>query len=240
MIEKVNDISELSGFYRDDLFYVRIMSLAKAYGFSYDFAVFYRQLDSDNRITAIISKLDFDFTLCFNENADTNEISEFISVLGYSTLLCDASFNHTAPYTQGVIMVSDKKVEIPAARAEIDKYPKLMELFNFVDYDTADFESWYVDISHRIRHGCARAYTLNINGVIIASGIFSSIYNNDAVLSAVRTSEEYRGLGYGSALVSEMSGDIKGKIYLMREKELNEQFYKRLGFKNNGNWRMYK
>lgn len=240
MIEKVNDISELSGFYRDDLFYVRIMSLAKAYGFSYDFAVFYRQLDSDNRITAIISKLDFDFTLCFNENADTNEISEFISVLGYSTLLCDASFNHTAPYTKGVIMVSDKKVEIPAARAKIDKYPKLMELFNFVDYDTADFESWYVDISHRIRHGCARAYTLNINGVIIASGIFSSIYNDDAVLSAVRTSEEYRGLGYGSALVSEMTGDIKGKIYLMREKELNEQFYKRLGFKNNGNWRMYK
>ena len=137
-------------------------------------------------------------------------------------------------------MVSDKKVEIPAARAEIDKYPKLMELFNFVDYDTADFESWYVDISHRIRHGCARAYTLNINGVIISSGIFSSIYNDDAVLSAVRTSEEYRGLGYGSALVSEMTGDIKGKIYLMREKELNEQFYKRLGFKNNGNWRMYK
>lgn len=59
-------------------------------------------------------------------------------------------------------------------------------------------------------------------------------------MSAVRTSEEYRGLGYGSALVSEMTGDIKGKIYLMREKELNEQFYKRLGFKNNGNWRMYK
>ena len=97
-----------------------------------------------------------------------------------------------------------------------------------------------MDISHRIRHSCANAYTLNVNGEIISSGIFSSIYNDNAVLTAVRTSPEFRHMGYGSALVSEMLGDIKGKVYLMREMNLNEQFYINLGFENVGKWRMYK
>ena len=114
-----------------------------------------------------------------------------------------------------------KKVEFPGNDAKIDRYPKLMELFNFVDYDVLDFESWYVDISHRIRHGCARAYTLNRNDEIISSGIFSAMYNNDAVLTAVRTAPDFRHMGYGSALISEMMSDIKGKVYLMRETNLN-------------------
>ena len=115
-----------------------------------------------------------------------------------------------------------------------------MDLFNLEDYSSADFESWYVDISHRIRHGAAKAVTLNINGEIISSGIFSSIYNNDAILTAVSTQSEFRRMGYASALVSAMVCDIKGKVYLMRDKNKNEEFYKKLGFENIGYWRMYK
>ena len=47
-------------------------------------------------------------------------------------------------------------------------------------------------------------------------------------------------MGYGSYLVSQMLSDIKGRVFLMREKNLNEQFYIRLGFENIGKWRMYK
>ena len=108
------------------------------------------------------------------------------------------------------------------------------------DYSSVDFESWYVDVSHRIRHGAAKAVTLNINGEIISSGIFSSIYNNDAILTAVSTQSEFRRMGYASALVSAMVCDIKGKVYLMRDKNKNEEFYKKLGFENIGYWRMYK
>ena len=80
----------------------------------------------------------------------------------------------------------------------------------------------------------------NVNDEIVSSGIFSSIYNNDAILTSVSTVPEFRRMGYGSALVSAMICDIKGKVYLMRDKNKNEKFYKKLGFENMGYWRMYK
>lgn len=240
MIEKINDISKLDGFIKDDIYFIRIMSLIKAYGCKYDFASFYRQLDENNVITAIISRLDSDFTLCLNDNSDINELKEFFTLIGYNTLLCENSFELSSIFDEGVVMSASKRIEFPRPYAEIDKFPKLMELYNFIDYGTLDFEAWYVDISHRIRHGCARSYTLNINGEIVSSAIYSSIYNDSAILTAVSTASAFRKMGYGSALVSEMMSDIKGKIFLMREEKLNEQFYIRLGFENIGKWRMYK
>ncbi|MCH5320404.1 MAG: GNAT family N-acetyltransferase [Eubacterium sp.] len=240
MINKIDDIKQLEGFIKEDIYYIRIMSLIKAYGCKYDFACFYRQIDENDMITAIISRLDGDYTLCFNDNADMDELREFFTVMGYSTILCDKSFEFTGSFDDGAVMSTEKRVERPCPYCEIDRFPKLMELFNFVDYDTADFEAWYVDISHRIRHGCARAYTLNINDEIVSSGIFSSIYNDSAILSAVQTSSAFRNMGYASALITEMLSDIRGKVFLMREMNLNEQFYIRLGFENIGKWRMYK
>lgn len=240
MIEKIDNIKQFDGYIKQDIYYIRIMSLIRAYGCDYDFACFYRQLDENEMITAIISKLDGDFTLCFNSSADISELQEFFSVIGYSSVLTDSSFPFTDNFDEGIVMSTVKKIELSHQYTEIDKFPKLMELFNFVDYDSLDFESWYVDISHRIRHGCANAYTLNVNGEIVSSGIFSSIYKESAILTAVQTAPEFRHMGYGSALVSEMISDIKGRVYLMREEALNEQFYKRLGFENTGKWRMYK
>ena len=68
----------------------------------------------------------------------------------------------------------------------------------------------------------------------------TSIYEDNAVLSAVRTKPDFQGRGYASALVSAMCCDVKGDVYLMREKDKNESFYNRLGFENCGNWRIYR
>ena len=122
----------------------------------------------------------------------------------------------------------------------LDEYPKLMDLFNFVDYNSQDFKSWYVDISHRVRHGTAKAYTLCINDEIIASGILSSIIEGNAVLTAVRCEPEFRNMGYGSALVSAICNDVKGAVHIMRDDGMNEGFYSRLGFKESGRWRIYR
>ena len=81
---------------------------------------------------------------------------------------------------------------------------------------------------------------MNVDGNIISSGILSSIYDDDALLTAVRTDEKFRDMGYGSFLVSYICSDVKGTVYLMRDKEINENFYKRLGFDNIGVWRMYR
>lgn len=225
---------------KKDIFSVKIFSLFQAYGTKYPFIRFYAQ-KSSNEITAVICILDNDITLSYIRNkADIDELTEFVNVMGFSTLLCDDNFVINREYDNGIVMSSARKIEIPCDYIEVDEYPYLFDLFNFVDYGDVDFESWYVDISHRIRHGCAKAVTLNVDGEIISSAIFSSIYENDAVLTAVQTKPKFRKSGYASALVSSMCCDVTGTVFLMRESDKNKSFYKKLFFDNIGKWRIYK
>ena len=239
MISRINDPAEFEQWTHRDIFSVRILSLLKSYGCKYDFASYYKQ-ENDGEITAVMSKLDGDFTLSLTDNADAEELLRFFCVTGYTTITCPDTFVIGARYEEGSVMYCDKKLDYSLGNAVIDEYPKLMDLFNFVDYNSQDFKSWYVDISHRVRHNTAKAYTLCSEDVIISSGILSSIIDGYAILTAVRTEPEYRGQGYGSTLVSAICNDVSGRVYIMREAEQNEEFYKSLGFTNNGKWRIYR
>lgn len=239
MIEKINETEIIENWDKRDIFSVRILALYKAYGLKYPFAVFYIQ-KIDGNIAALIGKLDGDYTISANENADTEEIAHFLLVAGYSSVLCDSSLYLFPKYDEGIIMKSSRKIEYTLGDCTVDEYPKLMDLYNFIDYNSQDFKAWYVDISHRIRHGSAKAYTLNKDGIVVSSGILSSIIDGYSILSAVRTENEYRNCGFGSSLVSYICGDVNGIIYLMRDEGMNESFYNRLGFSDIGKWRMYK
>lgn len=244
MIEQIENPELFDEWQKRDLYTVRILALLKSYGTAYRFATFYRQI-IDGKITAILSKLDNDITLAVDDGFDNYELVRFFCITGHGTILCDPIFEIGAKYDEGVIMSCDVKRDLNVMGAgmigiSVDEYPKLMDLYNFIDYENQDFKSWYVDISHRVRHNTAKAYTLNVAGNIVSSSILSSIYDDDAVLTAVRTGEDYRRMGYGGYLVSYICNDIKGTVYLMRDAELNEHFYNDLGFKNIGIWRMYR
>ena len=64
--------------------------------------------------------------------------------------------------------------------------------------------------------------------------------DNHAILTAVRCEPEFRGMGYGSALVCAICGDVNGRVHLMRDEGMHENFYKRLGFVDDGKWRIYR
>ncbi len=240
MIKQIEEILQFNGYDLTDIYAVRILSLLNAYGCKYPFARFYRQINDDGSVTAILSVLDKDITISFDKNADRDELSQFVSVIGFDSVLCDEALEIDSCYECGIVMKTDKSIEIPCNYMEIDEYPHLFDLYNFIDYGEINFDSWYVDISHRIRHGAAKAFTLNMDEEIISSAIFSSIYKNNAILTGVQTKPEFRKMGYGSALISAMCCDFNGTVYLMRENGRNESFYKKLGFENIGKWRIYK
>lgn len=239
MIEKIENEEQFDQWKIRDIYSIRILSLLKSYGTKYQFATFYRQI-IDDKITAIFSKLDNDVTLSIADGFDNAELLQFFCVTGHGTILCDPEFQIGLKYEEGVIMSCSTKHDNTMLNVTIDEYPKLMDLYNFVDYENQDFKAWYVDISHRVRHKTAKAYTLNVGDEIISSGILSSIYGDYAVLTAVRTEDEFRGMGYGGCLVNHICNDVVGTVYIMRDKNLNESFYKGLGFKNIGIWRMYR
>ncbi|MBQ7739942.1 MAG: hypothetical protein IJT65_01730 [Eubacterium sp.] len=239
MIEKIDNPEILLEWDLRDIYSVRILALLKSYGCKYHFCSFYRQV-IDGKTTAVLSKLDKDVTLALKEGFDAEELIHFLCVTGYDSLLCDECFELGADYTEGFVMKCNTKRDAIIQGAYVDEYPKLMDLFNFVDYSSGDFKAWYVDLSHRVRHKTAKAYTLNIDDEIISSGILSSIIKDYSILTAVRTKEEFRGMGYGSFLIKYIYSDVNGTVYIMRDRDLNESFYLNLGFENIGKWRMYK
>lgn len=240
MIFKIDEPSEFDAWKLRDAFSIRILSLLKSYGCKYQFATFYKQVNDNGVMTAILSKLDDNFTLSINDDFDDSELVHFFCVTGFNSIMCSDEFEFGARYDEGVVMSCSSKLDNKPLNVIIDEYPKLMDLYNFVDYEGMDFKAWYVDISHRVRHSTAKAYTLNVGNDIISSGILSSIYDDKAILTGVRTADEFRRMGYGSYLVNYICCDVKGTIYIMRDKNLNEEFYTKLGFKNIYNWRIYR
>ena len=240
MIKQIDDETQFEGYTVTDIFSVRILSLLGAYGCKYPFARFYRQIDEGGNITAILSVLDRDITVSYDKIADREELAKFVSVIGYDSVLCSELPIVSGACESGAIMQTDKTYELPNRFGAVNEYPNLLELYNFIGYGANSFDAWYVDINHRIRHGFAKAFTLEIGGEIVSSAIFSSIHNKCAILTAVRTKPELRGTGYATALISSICCDFGGTIYLMRENGKNESFYKKLGFKNTGIWRIYK
>lgn len=240
MICKIENPEEFDKWKLRDIYSVKILSLLKSYGCKYHFASFYKQVNEHGNITAIISRLDNDLTLALGDDFDNSELVHFFCVTGFNSILTSNEFEFGAKYEEGMVMSCSSKRENKPISASIDEYPKLMDLFNFVDYEGMDFKAWYVDISHRVRHNTAKAYTLTVDDNIISSGILSSIYEGNAILTAVRTADDFRKMGYGSYLVNNICSDVKGTVYIMRDMNLNESFYTKLGFKNIGKWRIYK
>ena len=159
MIEYQQNLDLLRQYEQTDLFSVRVLALAESYGCGYNFARFYVQRTESGQMTAVLSYLDRDCTLSLTENADREELTAFFAAMGYGTLLCTADFCMDRPYREGPMMQSVRRYDVQSGMAVFDSYPKLMDLYNFIDYDSQDFESWYVDLSHRIRHGGAKALT---------------------------------------------------------------------------------
>ncbi|MDE5605313.1 MAG: hypothetical protein K2I73_07010, partial [Eubacterium sp.] len=128
MIELIEEESQLYGFDVTDIYSVRILSLLNAYGCKYPFVRFYRQINENENITAIISYLDHDVTISFSSEANLNELSEFIRVIGFSSVLCDERLSISADYESGIVMKSNKSIEISMPYITIDEYPPLFDL----------------------------------------------------------------------------------------------------------------
>ena len=109
----------------------------------------------------------------------------------------------------------------------------LLEKTGMVD----EFEPFYLDLSHKLRHGEALALTVEGVEGVAACAVVSSISKTGAILSALAVEEDCRRQGLGSGLVREMESYFPGKnLYVFREKNKHREFYKKLGYVKIDTW----
>ena len=207
MIKRIFSEEELSSAltpYSADIFTGKIKALMKAYGFSYPFLKFY---EGENAVIAVYYA---SAVVC--GEAD-EEICDFCESLGVSDYLIQHGGNPNS-----ILYIMEYKggeaEELPLCTDM--PYEKVYDILK--DGFSMDFDSWYTDTCHNVRHGISTVYTLEEKAT--AAEMFS--IDGISLISLVAVKKEHRGKNYGSALVKALSDKLsrKNRVFVICEKEL--------------------
>lgn len=237
MIKLTEHMQSLLPFHKT-VFGCRILATAQAYGLSEPFARFWMQ-DEDR---AAICMLDDTVILDVGAHADYDELKEFIRMTGAQRLLCDAESAQKLGHPvvrRGKVMVYQGNS--PSRLGDFERNPGIRELYALISecatetFVPPEFESFYMDLSHRIRHDAAAAVGMRFQGELVSCAICSAKTQDAAVLSAVCVHPEHRRRGYGHGALSAMVYLMRGKkVYILRAEKENEAFYRSFGFADCG------
>lgn len=202
----------------------KIRSLLKAYGIKYDFCRFFCQ-GGDTFIAA----LDNNFVLCNGLAADYEELSEFFAANGFNEIFCaqNAALELKRYIKLFVRQVNLMKFRGAAVQSDFDHEPVLDEVYAVLEtaFDF-EYEPWYLDMSHRIRHGISRCCSLDGSAVLVVQHNL----NGEALLSQAAVLPERRGAGLAKRLIGAVCFELMpSDIYVICEDSLIA-FYQHCGF----------
>ncbi len=208
----------------------KIRALLKAYGTNYDFCSFYK---SDE---FILARFYDEFVICEYGKADNiklDELCEFLTFSGFSKIFCS---ENVAVVLKGDLSLNCKKLNLMKfcgkAPEVCGNYTELSltEAYDILKTSfEINFESWYLDMSHRIRHGISKLYGNDSSVLAVQHDLCG-----EALLSQIATIPEKRGQGKASELILSVCKMLcKSKIFLLCE-DKNLSFYRKLGFIQSG------
>lgn len=230
---------------------VRIHGLANAYGTEQSFLHFWSILEEE-KCVGFLSLLDGTVQLVNKTKRPfidwtLKEINEFL------LMQPDIQKVHTTveigkhifeygnwKMITGTVMKSDTVSEMPSNNICMltprEVYPILSNCFK---NDLPPFSPWYVDVSHRIRHGFCRIKGIWESGKPVACVMTTAECDGAAIIGAVATLPESRGRGYASGLVSSLTSELhlEGRsVYLLPKNEAAHKLYSAIGFYDCGKW----
>lgn len=219
MITRITDGAELRGLPPHGTEAQKIRSLYNAYGAGYDFCRFYRAEG------CFISVLDNSAVVC-GECLDTEELRDFLLMCGVSDVFGEAALADKLcpPFSRSDVNLMRFCSEISPEISH--SIPTLSEAYDILK--TAfpiDFEPWYLDMSHRIRHGVS---SLAANGASCLCVQYD--LNGEALLSQIATLPEHRNKGSAKRLINSVCASLPNREFFVLCEDGLLDFYKKIGF----------
>ena len=235
LVQKNKEKQQLLEACEKTAFGCKISAVAKAYGFDRSFASFF--LDTES--TAMYCMLD-GVVVIAGTVINGEEASNFLRALGAKEVLCavrNAELLGFPVSAVGEVLKkpadSDRIAENTSQEVNLRDVYALLQECGMVE----EFEPFYLDLSHRLRHDAAKVVTEYLNDELIGCAVLSAINDSSALLSALAVREKYRRHGLGSLLVRRAEELVPEKtVYVFREKGKNAGFYKRLLYKRADTW----
>lgn len=206
-----------------------ILSTAAAYGFSRPFAQFwtdgaaaYGMLDGMMRIAGTV--------------ADPEEARAFLGAVGAAQVVCSAENGARLGLRvteRGAVL---EKALSGAASHRAPPSPRDVYGVLAANDMAGEFEPFYLDLSHRLRHGAVRASVLYAGGEAVAAAV-AALAGENALVTAVAVLPAWQNKGYGGAVLRAVEEQLGGcRAYLLRAEHENERFYARRGYVPCGAW----
>ncbi len=219
MITRVFDEAELkNALYNTEngVLRCKIKALMQAYGLSYDFLKFFVQSEPAAVIavyynSAVISGNVTDETLTFCKISGCGEVlmphcphikGEKLNIMEYSGGKSADNLTVNSPYK---------------------------DFFDIIkDGFQIDFDDWYTDTCHNVRHGISELYMLENKAA--AQKMFT--IDGISLISMVAVRKEYKGQGYGNRIIRAVSAELhrNSRVFVICEDGL-VSFYKKNGYK---------
>lgn len=239
------EIPLLEQFCSGNPFGCKIAGLQRAYGLSLPFARFWIQTNESGQVTAAVSSLDGAAVLHWIDAAEAHELNEFLVAAGCRTLLCDerAALALYGGYEQSgeiLFLPSSVKLLQESQPNLLDEVPA-RDIFSLLcacgEQKPEQFEPFYLDVSHRVRHRASLTQGVFLQNKLIACALAGSITETDTVLTAVAVHPEKRHMGVGSNMVKRLLYRLSPrKVYALCENESAIHFYQSLSFVSAGRW----
>lgn len=220
---------------------VRVGGLFRAYGADTNFLQFYHDTHG-----AVASVMDGTAVLSVPTNGlcDAEEWAWFLAAQPTVQCVrtnadipeCAAAFPHQR---NGVVLSASAGMEPIGQTVSLSPravYAVIQEAFL---QEAPAFEGFYLDVSHRMRHGCCRTVGVMADGIPAATALTVAETNEAAVIGGVATREEYRCRGYARACVTTLAVALQqeGKTVLIAPRDARaEALYRNWGFVSAGTW----
>ncbi|WP_099204898.1 GNAT family N-acetyltransferase [Scatolibacter rhodanostii] len=213
----------------------KIASIATAYGFDKKFSCFWKEQDS-NAVYCLVD----DVMIISGTPKNAEETNMFLKMVGAKEIMCalrGAEKLSMPMQHQGDVL--QKKLEFESGAFVDTSEVNIREIYFLLEECgmETDFEAFYMDLSHRLRHEAALVVTEYQESQLVGCAVVSSITDTAAILSAVAVKESFRRKGIASELIKQAEAALGGKtIYIFKEKGLHEEFYKQLGYHKADTW----
>lgn len=226
---------------------VRILGLAEAYG-KQPFVRFWQITKADHPV-GYLSLLDGAAVLALNAAA-VRDIAE--ETAAFLSMQPEIRYVRTSAETArriagdnwkletGTVMTPGEALQTPLKVPERltprEIYPVLAACFGD---EMPPFSPWYVDVSHRMRHGCCRIAGFREHDGPAACAMTTSECAGAAIIGAVATLPSCRGKGYASASVLTLARTLMSEgriVYLSPKNEAAHRLYAHIGFTDCGHW----
>lgn len=234
-IVEENQIDRLYEYCRGSAFGCRIASAVKAYGVDKPFAQFWFMFDEkdEDKITAVISRLDDGMTICAHGDYDHEEADTFVSMMN-GAIRAVRPAREKEPAT-GIVMRLREADGTFERSANMQLNPPIEDLYSVMEtcigpgYDIPDFESFYGDMLYRRNKDCVVSAVVR-DGDTPAACVAAHLSDDCALLTICGAAPQYRGKGFASYAISSILKHLGDRqVYAMCFLGL-EEFYERLGF----------